>query len=121
MTPKQQIELPAWLREGLNGDPTDPMPNKRSDERYVFSMLAYVREEKDTGFGESYPAKIFNVSTTGLGLVSRHPIKQGLLLCVSPQDGKPPDFVASDTVRARVVYCKQTIQGFKVGCEFVAS
>jgi len=120
MAPEQQFKLPAWLQEGLDGDPTDTLLNKRTDERHNYSILANLQEETDGGWGEPRSAKVFNVSTTGMGLVVRQAISLGRNVRIAPL-GDPqgePGSNGDESVRGHVVYCKQTIQGFKVGCEF---
>ena len=53
------------------------------------------------------------MSHGGLGLIRRIELHQSDELELSPMGD------VGEPVRVRVVYCKQTIQGYKVGCEFV--
>lgn len=118
MPAKSQIKLPDWLLEGLEGDPTDSLLNKRSDERHFYASPVDIRVETKAGLAGGPSARVFNVSVNGVGLISREPIEAGLTVILVPRDATP-EVIAQDGVRAKVVYCRQTIQGYKVGCELV--
>lgn len=105
-------DIPMWLREGLDEEATEGVLNKRSEPRHGWMILTRARllSSPDTKLTS---VKTFNVSCGGLGLITRQELDQGDELELSPMvdTGEP--------VHVRVVYCKQTIQGYKVGCEFV--
>lgn len=105
-------DIPVWLREGLDEEPTAGVLNKRSESRHGWSILTRARllSSPET---EMSSVKTYNISRGGLGLITRIELDEGDELELSPMgDGGEP-------VHVRVVYCKQTIQGYKVGCEFV--
>ena len=105
-------DMPMWLREGLEEEATDGVLNKRSEPRHGWMILTRARllSSSDT---ELTSVKTFNVSCGGLGLIIRKELDQGDELELSPMGG------TGEPVHVRVVYCKQTIQGYKVGCEYV--
>lgn len=105
-------DIPLWLREGLDEEATDGVLNKRSEPRHGWMILTRARllSSPDT---ELTSVKTFNVSCGGLGLITRKELHQGDELEISPMSD------TGEPVRVLVVYCKQTIQGYKVGCEFV--
>ena len=105
-------DIPIWLREGLDEEATAGVLNKRSEPRHGWLVLTRARllSSPDT---ELSSVKTYNISRSGLGLITRIELDEGDELELSPmRDGGEP-------VHVRVVYCKQTIQGYKVGCEFV--
>ncbi|MCH7996111.1 MAG: PilZ domain-containing protein [Planctomycetes bacterium] len=105
-------DIPMWLREGLDEEATDGVLNKRSEPRHGWLVLTRARllSSPDT---ELSSVKTYNISRSGLGLITRIELDEGDELELSPMDD------TGEPVHVRVVYCKQTIQGYKVGCEFV--
>ncbi|UCE59508.1 MAG: PilZ domain-containing protein [Phycisphaerales bacterium] len=116
-TPKSRTELPNWVREALDCEPTDSMPNKRREPRHVWIRLAKVQQADSPG-SSPISAKIMNASSQGIGLTSRQPLLEGQELTVTP-DGVSEEAAPYETVKVRVIHCTSTIQGFKVGCVFV--
>lgn len=107
-------QLPQWFREALEGDPTDHVPNKRSEPRHVFVYLARVRAEQDANAGD-VSVRLFNVGTGGVGFTARQEFEPGARLILLPEG--LPELVADETaVCVRVVHCTQTVQGYKIGC-----
>jgi hypothetical protein len=106
--------LPAWFLEALEGDPTDTLPNKRSETRHEWVSLGGI-ERMDSSERKNPTVKIFNVSTGGLGFISRQPLELGERVRIAPE-GLSEDGTPFDPIEATVTYCTQTIQGYKVGC-----
>ncbi len=116
-TPKSRTELPNWVREALDCEPTDSMPNKRSEPRHVWIRLATV-QHADTPEASPISAKIMNASSQGIGFSSRKAFEEGQELTFTP-DGVSEESAPYEAVKVRVIHCTSTIQGFKVGCVFV--
>lgn len=109
------IELPQWLTEAiLEGDSTDALLNKRHEERTISALYCMI--ERDGNTGAPLTAQVYNVSPNGMGMITRKPLTAGQCIKLAPgddSDGAP--------VRAVVVHCTQTVQGYKVGCSFQTS
>jgi hypothetical protein len=103
------------LEEGVC---TDTNLNKRSEPRLVWVRLASVRSESETELTPAQTVKTANVSSRGIGLVSRKPFDEGDQLVLTP-DGVTEEQTPFESINVRVVHCKTTIQGYKVGCVFV--
>ena len=117
--PLKQSLLPAWLRTAIEeGERLDRHLNKRSEHRLAWVRLASLQPQPDTGAEKPISVKIANVSSRGVGLISREPLDEGLQLALSP-DGVMEDLTPFETINVRVVHCTKTIQGYKVGCVFV--
>jgi len=108
-----KVHLPAWMSETLvEGDPVGGIRNKRGEDRLVSALYCLI--ERDGQPGESLSAQVYNVSERGLGMIVRKPLRAGQRIQLSPGDGSE-----ADRITATVVHCTQTVQGYKVGCEFV--
>lgn len=105
-------DMPSWLREGLDAEATDAVLNKRTEERHCWSVLANAKLLNNAD-SERLTVKTYNVSRSGFGLITRKELQQGDELEVTPMDD------TGESVHVRVKYCIQTIQGYKVGCEYV--
>jgi|GEM_PF-1676094 len=105
-------DIPLWLREGLDEEATDGVLNKRAEPRHGWVVMTRAMLLGSPGT-ELTSVKTYNISRRGLGLITRKQLNMGAELIVSPM------YETGEPVRVRVVYCKQTIQGYKVGCEFV--
>lgn len=117
--PLKQSQLPAWLRMAVEeGECVDRHLNKRSEHRLVWIRLASLKPHPDNGSEKPMSVKIANVSSRGVGLITREPVEEGRQLALSP-DGVTEDLTPFETVNVRVVHCTKTIQGYKVGCVFV--
>ena len=110
----EQAHLPAWLAEGLEGEPTGELLNRRSEPRHVFSGIARVRPEHDPS-ATPVSVRPFNVSPRGIGFIARQEFEEAQRLIIFPEGTSEPD-ANQAAVRLRVVHCTQTIQGYKVGC-----
>ncbi len=104
--------LPKWLSEGLEGEPTDGLPNKRDHVRHIWVSFVYgqVVGEPDA---KTFTAKTFNVSQSGIGVVVREPISRGTIIKIGPDEG------LGESICAQVMHCTQTVGGYKLGCAFV--
>lgn len=117
MTTEQStpIELPQWLTEAiLEGDAVEGLLNKRHEDRTISALYCMI--ERDGVTAEALSAQVYNVSPHGMGMITRKPLTSGQRIQLSPgddSDGAP--------VRAVVVHCTQTVQGYKVGCSFQSS
>ena len=106
--------LPQWFIEALEGDPTDNQLNKRSETRHEWVVLAQLNSSGSSSSGKSM-VKVFNVSKDGLGFVSRQPMREQERILITP-DGVAADGTPYESIEAVTVYCRQTIQGYKIGC-----
>jgi hypothetical protein len=106
--------MPEWLKEALQGEVTDNVPNKRGEPRRVLSCLAAVIAANQP---EARPTtvRIYNIGSGGVGFTARSAFSPGVTLRLVPE-GTPKEQVAKMSVVVRVIHCTQTIQGFKVGC-----
>ncbi len=104
--------IPEWLSEGFEGEPTDSLLNKRDNVRHVWVSFACGRTVDDPE-AKSFTAKTFNVSRGGIGIVVRQPIEEGITIEIGPDQG------LTESIRARVMHCTQTVGGYKLGCLFV--
>ncbi|MHC4697817.1 MAG: hypothetical protein ACYTFA_13885 [Planctomycetota bacterium] len=117
---RKLTELPAWLRSAVEeGECADPQLNKRGEHRYVWVRLASVEPRSDGGSAMGMPVKIANVSSQGVGLISRKPLEESEQLVLTP-DGVTEKWAPFESVNVRVIHCTRTVQGYKVGCVFVA-
>jgi len=108
------IVLPSWLTEVIvEGDSAEGMLNKRQEDRAVSALYCMI-ERNGTG-GEVLSAQVYNVSPHGMGMITRKPLTPGQCFKLSPGDGSD-----GMSVRAVVVHCTQTVQGYKVGCSFLS-
>jgi len=107
-------EIPSWLRAGLDVEAADGVLNKRTEPRHGWVTMTRARLARAPNT-ELISVKTYNVSRSGLCLITRKQLHDGTELVLTPmhETGEP--------VRVRVVHCKQTIQGYKVGCEFVVN
>lgn len=107
-----QNALPSWLIDALASEPEAGTLNKRGDSRHTWIAFARATILGGTEV-KQLSVKTFNVGPGGIGLITRVPLRESADLELVPEDGpgKP--------VRVRVVHCTQTLQGYKVGCEFV--
>ncbi len=111
--PEKNVELPGWVREALEeGEPTDDLPNKRTESRRVWTVFCVAQSEEEPSM-DPFTARVFNVCTGGIGFISRKKVRVGQRLKLRPEGG--PD---ETLMRARVVHCTRTVQGYKVGCAF---
>ena len=106
-------QLPSWLQQWVDeGPPTDSFANKRSESRRecaVYCVAHCMDDETVTPFH----ARMFNVDSQGVALLTRQALIVGLRLLLRPEgDEQAP------AVTARIVHCTQTVQGYKVGCLF---
>ncbi len=114
--PNQHRTLPSWLLEALDGDVTDDVLNKRSEPRHIFASPASLRPIDGGADCTPIRVRIFNASESGVAFISREALEQGQTLCLHPRH---EEGVGDDArVNVRVVHCTQTVQGFKIGCEF---
>lgn len=105
--------IPAWLAEAIEeGEPLQGLANKRGEDRMISALYCQVQQHGPPA--ETLSAKVFNVSASGLGMVTRKPIAPGQRLTLSPNDGSH-----GACVELLVAHCTQTVQGYKVGCTFV--
>ena len=112
----KHVEIPGWLLEALEGEPTDDVPNKRAESRRVWYRLASVQIHD--GVSEKLSSvKITNVSSEGIGFVSRQCLEVGDRLQLIP-DGDSNGSAPIGPVNVRIIHCTQTVQGYKVGCLF---
>lgn len=92
----------------------DAVLNKRAESRHFWTVLAKAKRLNPAD-SEQLTVKTYNVSQSGLGLITRKALQEGVELEVSPMDD------SGESVHVRVKYCTQTIQGYKVGCEFITT
>ena len=104
-------QLPAWLRDGLGGEETDSLPNKRTEPRYHWAVPVQARLLSDPS-RKPLRAETYNVGDGGLGLIFRDRVSPGAELEITPTYGD------AEPVRVRVIHCTRTIQSYKVGCVF---
>lgn len=108
-----KVQLPMWIAEAIaEGDPVSGVRNKRGEDRLVSALYCLI--EPGGQAGEHVSAQVHNVSERGLGMIVRKPLRAGQKIQLLPGDGSKAVGVA-----ATVVHCTQTVQGYKVGCEFV--
>ena len=112
-----QIKLPNWLVEAIEaGDPLAGVSAKRGESRlHAWSFPCRVVPVAG-GPSASFTINLQNISRQGLGFISRQNLTPGDELDITPTD--QPD---APSVRARIKHCTRTLQGFKVGCNFIAS
>ena len=114
---KLLAQLPDWLIEAIEaGEPLDGVAARRSASRlHAWSFpcrLVPVGGDPSA----SFTSNLQNISLQGLGFISRQNLTPGDELDITPTD--QPD---APSVRARIKHCTRTLQGFKVGCNFIAS
>ncbi|HSS65424.1 MAG TPA: PilZ domain-containing protein [Gammaproteobacteria bacterium] len=105
--PKQ---LPAWLIEQWEGGESDGTPARnRAEERRNVTASCFVRVDESS---EPVLAHIFNMNLqgSGIGLIVRKRLDPGQDIMLIPSDGD------GEPVKAHVVHCTQTVQGYKIGC-----
>ena len=103
------VKLPLWLRVAINQAEVVRDPLDRQDEpRLIARQLLHAQREDDPG-GKTFPVKLLNVSSKGVGFVSRTQLDEKQRLKLAPED--EPD----DPVVVSVVHCTQTAQGYFVG------
>ena len=114
---KVQTQLPDWFIDAMEaGDPLEGVPAKRVESRlHAWSFPCRIVPVKG-GPSASFTSNLQNVSLQGLGFISRQNMIPGDELDITPAD--QPD---APSVRARIKHCTGTLQGFKVGCHFIAS
>jgi len=106
------IKLPQWLTDAiLEGEPVEGVLNKRHENRTISALYCMIEQGGNTS--DTISAQVYNVSPRGLGMITRRSLAPGQWIQLSPGDGS--DGVP---VRAVVVYCTQTVQGYKVGCSY---
>ena len=107
------VRLPSWLQQWLDErPPTDSYAAKRSEPRRecaVYCDTHCMDDETVTHFH----ARIFNVNSQGVGLLTRQALIVGQRLLLRPAGDEQ-----ATAVTARIVHCTQTVQGYKVGCLF---
>ena len=110
---EKKVELPEWVREALReGDPTDDLPDKRTESRHVWTVFCTAQTE-DEPSADAFTARVFNVCSGGIGLIVRKELRVGQRLRIRPEG------ISDQTpVRARIIHCTRTVQGHKVGCAF---
>ena len=107
-------DIPLWLREGLDEATTEGVVDRRSELRQIW-MLPTPAKSLSSPDTEPGPVQIRNISRSGLCLISRVELHLGDELELSALAG------TGEAVHVRVVYCKKLVQGYQVGCEFVAT
>ncbi len=104
------IKLPLWLRVAIDqGELLGDLPNKRDEPRLIARQLLLAQREDDPN-GKTFTVKLWNVSSKGVGFVSRIQLDEGQRLKLAPED--EPD----EPISVSVVHCTQTIQGYLIGC-----
>ena len=114
---QQQTKVPIWLLDALQGEAPKEVLNKRSEPRYEWLSLASLGARPSSAT-KPVSVKVTNVSSRGVGLVSRTPVDQGGEFQLTPE-GVAPDGASFDPVRVSVIHCTQAVQGYKIGCVFV--
>lgn len=114
---KLQVQLPDWLIEAIEaGDPLEGVPARRGEARlHAWSFpcrIVPIGGDQSA----SFTSNLQNVSSQGLGFISRQTLTPGDELDITPAD--QPE---APSVRARIKHCTRTLQGFKVGCNFITS
>jgi hypothetical protein len=111
-TAPQELNLPDWLREAFeSGEPTDVLPNKRAESRRHWPGSCFARPEDASGDEQSLVHGL-NLSSKGIGFLSREPFDEGQLLVLFPEGG------SGEPVRIRVIHCTQTVGRYKIGGVF---
>ena len=106
-----QCAHPAWFSDALEvSSPSDDVANKRSESRREWISRCLVTPEGDT-HGTPITVQTINITSNGIGFLSREEIKTNSRFKLTPADAKD-----AQPVHVRVVHCTQTIQGYKVGC-----
>ena len=114
---KVQTRLPDWLIAAIEaGEPLEGVPAKRGESRLHAWSLPCRIVPVNGGPSASFTCNLQNVSTRGLGFISRRQLTPGDELDITPAD--QPE---APSVRASIKHCTRTLQGFKVGCSFIAS
>ncbi len=117
-TPPKTTVLPGWLYEAIEGGSTDRIADERKHSRYVLVVPAIAQPAEGGPDAKPFTVTIFNASLEGIGFISRQELKDGQDLSVTPDilsDSQP----AIKPLTVRVVYCKRTVQGYKVGCRIL--
>ncbi len=106
--------LPTWLRHAFEeGEPADDaLKNKRQEPRSIAGLPINVRRVDDSNANPS-PARLWTVSTGGIGFRARIQFAQGDRLKLTPDDA--PD----QPVHVSVVHCTLEIHGYLIGCVIV--
>ena len=113
--PPQQIKLPGWFLEALEGgEPPAGVLNKRSEPRCDAYLLASLHPN-DAPETKPLSVKITNLSSRGIGLITRAQLTENQEFQLAPQ-GVSEDGTPLESVQVRVVHCTRTVQGYKVGC-----
>ena len=114
---KVQTQLPDWFIDAMEaGDPVEGVAARRGESRlHAWSFPCRIIPVKG-GPSASFTSNLQNVSMQGLGFISRQNLTPGDELDITPAD--QPE---APSVRARIKHCTRTLQGFKVGCHFIAS
>ena len=109
---RDKVELlPTWLRRAIEkGEPEDDvLNNKRQEPRSIAALPINVQRDDDSNANPS-PARLWTVSTGGIGFRARMPFLQGDRLKLTPDDA--PD----QPVHVSVVHCTQQAHGYLIGC-----
>ena len=103
--------LPTWLRNAFEeGEPADDALNsKRQRPRRIDGLLINVQPDDDSN-ANPFPARLWTVSTHGIGFRAPIPFAQGDRLKLTPDDA--PD----QPVRVSVVHCTPQVHGYLIGC-----
>ncbi len=114
---KVRTQLPDWFVEAIEaGDPLEGVPAKRGESRFHAWSFPCRIVPVEGGPSASFKCNLQNVSMQGLGFISRQPLTPGDELDITPSD--QPE---APSIRARIKHCTRTLQGYKVGCLFIAS
>lgn len=109
----EQVRLPEWLRDALaHSTPMDGPLIRRSVPRRCWSDFYVLRSAESPDTTGTFVRGI-NVSTGGVGCISRSGLGVGEVFDLSPMEE------VREPVRVRVVHCTRTVQGYKVGLAFV--
>ena len=114
---KLQTRLPDWLVSAIEaGEPLEGVPARRGESRlHAWSFSCRIVPVGGDP-SASFTSNLQNVSLQGLGFISRQSLTIGNELDITPTDqpGAP-------CVRARILHCTVTLQGFNVGVFFIGS
>ena len=99
-----RVKLPLWLLVAINqGELVGDLSDRRDEPRIVARQLLHAQREDDPD-GKTFPVKLWNVSSKGVGFVSRIQLDEKQRLKLAPED--EPD----DPISVSVVHCTQTAQ-----------
>ena len=106
-----KMDLPTWLNEVQIGEATDVVLGKRYESRRNWQGSCFAQSD-DEADGARFLVCGVNRCSGGFGGICRQDLSIGQQLVITPVAG------VGKPVRVRVMHCRRTVQGYRVGCVF---